>query len=106
MGEKEVRSMLGKISGAIGPTVFVLIAGSNGLRDSGEPSLVVDCFRQILEYAKRFGEIHIVIVSIIPSVRVDAKMRFAETSGMLKKLTKLYQNSSFLNMNKTQKQNE
>ena len=98
MGEKEVRSIIGKISRAIGPTVLVLINGSNSLRDSGEPSLVCGEFRQVLEYGKGFGHVHIVIVSIIPSVREDARMRFAKTSAMLKDLTKEYQNSSFLNM--------
>ena len=90
--------MIGQINRAIGPTVFVYIIGSNQLRNSGEPSLVCGEFRQVLEYAKSFCNVHVVIVSIIPSVRMDTRVRFAKASVMLKELTKQYQNSSFLNM--------
>ena len=99
-GEPEVRAMVAKIRRAIGPTVFVMINGSNPLRHSGHYSQVYQPYRRVLEYARPFDHVHIVIVSIIPSVRKDTRKRFAKCSVMLKNLTKLFKNSSFLNMNK------
>ena len=100
IGDPEVRAMVAKISRAIGPTVFVIILGSNPLRNSGHYSQVYRPCRRILEYAQTFDHVHVVIVSIIPSVRKDTRKRFAKCSVMLKNLCKLFKNSSFLNMNK------
>ena len=100
IGEPEVRAMVAKISQAIGPTIFVMILGSNKLRESGHYSQVYQPYRKVLEYAQTFDHVHIVIVSIIPSVRTDTRKRFAKCSVMLKNLTKLFKKSSFLNMNK------
>ena len=98
IGSEEVESIKRMIKRAIGPTAIVLIIGSNQLRDSGDPTLVTGEFRQVLQYGEGFGHVHIVVVSIIPSVRKDARMRFAKTSAMLRELTKQFKNSSFLNM--------
>ena len=98
IGQPEVRAMVAKISRAIGPTVFVTILGSNPLRKSGHYSQVYRPCRRILEYAQTFDHVHVVIVSIIPSVRKDTRKRFAKCSVMLKNITKLFKNSSFLNM--------
>ena len=100
IGEDEVETMEKNIDMAVGPTIFVYILGSNDIRHFGHPSCVYRKFKRVLQYAKRFSNVHILIVSIIPSVVKQTKVRFAKASGMLKELVKWYPNASFLNMSR------
>ena len=97
----EVRIIRKDISKALGPTIFVLILGSNNIRLLGKTKNVVFMFRRILEHALKFENVQIVLVSIIPSVVEDTKRRFSELSNILKDLSKneFRATSTFLNMN-------
>jgi hypothetical protein len=95
---------------SIGPSIFIIILGTNNIRRGGNALEIVGPFREILENAVCFSNIQIVIVSLIPSAVPEVNKRFLDASNLLKNLVKemdpetskrKYENATFFNLNPT-----
>ena len=93
IGDTKTRSkdfQLSDITNYIGewahnPQLIVIMLGTNNLRHGGNPEVVADFFRELVEFINSVPGTHLVICGLLPSCPTDisSKERFKTASEML-----------------------